>query len=197
MKNIALVLGLALITVSAWSHDEAHGVVKERMDLMDNLKSAMKSLKPIMRGKKVYNVDTVKKNALVIFHNAGGNMTKLFPEGSLQKPSEASPSIWKQWQEFQRIANKLKRLGQALHDVAEKDQGMGDPKTMANPNRAQGMMGNPDQARGLGMATGVRGAVHGLDNMSDQQLASMPANGLIRMIGQSCSACHKKYRVEK
>ena len=197
MKNIALVLGLTLITVSAWSHDEAHGVVKERMDLMDNLKGAMKSLKPIMRGKKVYNVDTVKKNALVIFNNAGGNMTKLFPEGSLQKPSEASPSIWTQWQEFQRIANKLKRLGQALHDVAEKDQGMGDPKTMANPNRAQGMMGNPDQARGLGMATGVRGAVHGLDNMSDQQLASMPATGLIRMIGQSCSACHKKYRVEK
>ena len=197
MKNIVLVLGLTLITVSAWSHDEAHGVVKERMDLMDNLKGAMKSLKPIMRGKKVYNVDTVKKNALVILNNAGGNMTKLFPEGSLQKPSEASPSIWTQWQEFQRIANKLKRLGQALHDVAEKDQGMGDPKTMANPNRAQGMMGNPDQARGLGMATGVRGAEHGLDNMSDQQLASMPANGLIRMIGQSCSACHKKYRVEK
>lgn len=194
---------LLSITTHVFAHDGAMGVVKERMDLMDNLKSAMKALKPMMRGKKDYDLDQVKENALVIRDNAGEHMTKLFPEGSLEKPSEATPELWTEWDEFQRMSNHLKRLGQALHDADDNDQtpgpqsGMRGPGMMGNPNpmRGQGMMGG--QARGSGMGPGGRGGLHGMDSMSDDHLAAMPAAGLFRMISQSCSGCHQQYRVEK
>lgn len=217
MKIIISVSCFVFLSISAlvFAHGGATGVVKERMDLMENLKGAMKSLKPIMRGQKDYEVDTVKKSALVIRDNAGEHMTKLFPEGSLKKPSEATPEIWSEWEEFQRLANNLERLGQALHEAADNDQplgpqgGMGGPGMMGDQDhmRGNGMMGNPDhmrvqgmmgnQARGSGMGPGGRGGLHGLENMSDEHLASMPAAGLFRMIGQNCAACHKQYRVEK
>ncbi len=70
---------------------------------------------------------------------------------------------------------------------------------MGNPNhrRGQGMMGNPEQASSTGMGPGGRDGMHGLDHMTDEHLASMPAAGLFRMIGRNCAACHKPYRVEK
>ena len=193
MKIIISVSCFMVLSISALvlAHGGATGVVKERMDLMENLKGAMKTLKPMMRGQKDYDVDTVKQNAAIIRDNAGNHMTKLFSEGSLKMPSEARPEIWIQWEEFQRIADNLERLGQALHDGAENNQTAG-PNTMGGP----GMMRQGHMMED-GMMSGSRNAMHELDNMTDEQLAAMPAASLFRMIGQNCSACHKEYRVEQ
>ncbi|MBX2807876.1 MAG: cytochrome c [Cellvibrionaceae bacterium] len=141
MKIIISVSCFMFLSISALvlAHGGATGVVKERMDLMENLKGAMKTLKPMMRGQQDYDVDTVKQNALIIRDNAGEHMTKLFPEGSLEEPSEAKPEIWTEWTEFQRIANNLKRLGQALHDGADNNPAIGPHGGMGG----HGMMGNP------------------------------------------------------
>ena len=212
MKIFISMISLVLLAISVlvFAHGGATGVVKERMDLMDNLKGAIKNLKPIFRGKKDYDVEQIKQYALVIRDNAGDHMTKLFPEGSLQKPSEAKPEIWIEWEEFQRIANNLERLGQALHDGAKNnkpfgpqdgmERGMVGPGMMDSPGhmRDQGMMGNPSQASGPGMGPVSGGSgMYGLDTMTDEHLASMPTAGLFRMISQNCAACHKQYRVEK
>lgn len=204
MKKVVLIVSLLFVASSAlvFAHGGATGVVKERMDLMDSLQNAMKNLKSLFRGKEEYDVKKVKQNALAIRDGAGKHMTKLFPEGSLKMPSEATPEIWTQWEEFQRLADNLERLGQALHDGAENNQTTG-PNTMgSNAMGGPGMMGQNHMMEsgmmGQGrMMGGGRGAMHGLDNMTNEQLAAMPAAGLFRMIGQSCAACHKQYRVEK
>ena len=205
MKKVVFIISLLFATSTAlvFAHGGATGIVKERMDLMVSLKDAMKNLKPLFRGKEEYDVEKVKQNALAIRDAAGNHMTKLFPEGSLKMPSEATPEIWTQWEEFQRIADNLERLGQALHDGAENNQttgpnSMGGPGMMGQGHMMEGGMmsqgGMMDQGHMMG---GGRGGIHGLDNMTDEELASMPAAGLFRMIGQSCAACHKQYRVEK
>jgi len=187
MKKVVFIISLLFVGSSAlvFAHGGATGVVKERMDLMVSLKDAIRNLKPLFRGKEEYDVEKVKQNALAIRDGAGKHMTKLFPEGSLKMPSEATSEIWTQWEEFQRIADNLERLGQALHDGAENNQAAA-PNTMGSNS-----MG------GSGMMGGGRSTMQGLDNMSDEELASMPATGLFRMIGQNCAACHKQYRVEK
>ncbi|MFT7222893.1 MAG: cytochrome c556 [Cellvibrionaceae bacterium] len=207
MKKIICVLSAICFTVSAvvLAHGGATGVVKERMDLMDTHKDAMKTLKPVFRGNTDYDVTVIKENALVIRDNAAEHMTKLFPEGSLDMPSEALPAIWEQWQEFERLANNLQRLGQALYDGAENTQktsprtGMGGPGMMGNYEGMgpQGMSGPGMMGNHQGM--GLRGSspMYGLDNMTNEQLAAMPAAGLFQMISQNCAACHKNFRVEK
>jgi cytochrome c556 len=253
MKRKLLIAGLVLSSATAFvfAHGGAEGVVKERMDMMEDLKGAMKTLKPMMRGKESYDVDKVKENALVIRDNAGAHMTKLFPEGSLHKPSEAKAEIWEQWQNFEKIAMNLERLGQALHDgagnnhergqkggkghqdmmgkgnmrenhmMSQEDMGsgghmmgygmhgksghmMGQGKggdrsnMMGSGGMAQGMMGHSMMKQDV--MGGTKGGVemnHGLDHMSDEHLASMPSQGLFRMIGKTCGSCHKSYRVEE
>jgi len=218
MNRNAVIIILAIFSISAvaYGHGGATGIIKERMDLMDNLKGAMKELKPIMRGQKEYDAETVKRNALLIRDHSGEHMTKLFPDGSLNMPSEATAEIWNEWENFQRLARNLERLGQALHDGAannqnvEPENGMGNTM-MGNSNHMSGhsMMGESgpmngrmgEQMRGQGMmgaqGQAAMGAQRGLDNMSDEHLASKPSAGLFRMIGQSCASCHKKYRIEK
>lgn len=235
MKKQLLIAGLVLSTTAlVYAHGGAEGVVKERMDLMENLKGAMKTLKPMMRGQESYDVEKVKESALVIRDNAGLHMTKLFTEGSLHKPSEAKPEIWKEWQNFKQISMNLERLGQALHDGAENshskspmsDKGhhgmmgydgrkkhhmheegnhnghMMSPESSEETGHmmGQGKRGDMGAMMGQGMMHGSQkgaGMPHGLDQMSDEHLASMPSQGLFRMIGQTCGSCHKKYRVEK
>jgi len=204
MKKVVFIISLLFATATAlvFAHGDATGIVKERMDLMVSLKNAMKNLKPLFRGKEEYDVEKVKQNALAIRDAAGNHMTKLFPEGSLKMPSEATPEIWTQWEEFQRLADNLERLGQALHDGAENNQTAGPNAMGSSAMGGPGMMGQGHMMEGGmmsqgGMMGGGRGGMHGLDNMTDEKLVSMPAAGLFRMIGQSCAACHKQYRVEK
>lgn len=209
MKKIICSAGLTFLLASifvfwqpVFAHGGATGVVKERMDLMENLKDAMKALKPIFRGKTDYDVEVVKKNALVIRDNAGDQMSKLFPAGSLKKPSEAKLEIWEDWEEFERLADNLKRLGQALHDGAGNQRGPGSRTGAAWPMGGPGMMG------GSGMGAGVmgdaphggpssRGHMRGLDYMTDEQLAAMPAQGLFNMVANNCTHCHKQFRIKK
>jgi cytochrome c556 len=234
MNRNALIITLAIFAISTvvYGHGGATGIIKERMDLMDNLKGVMKELKPIMRGQKEYDVETVKRNALLIQDHSGEHMTRLFPDGSLKMPSEATAEIWTEWGNFQRIAGNLERLAQALYDGAANEQNLESGKGMGNT-----MMGNSNHMSGRNMmgesgpmigsmigsmnghmnghmngrmggqmgGQGMMGAQgqtaigmqRGLDNMSDEHLASMPSASLFRMIGQSCASCHKKYRIEK
>ncbi len=50
----------------AFAHGGASGIVKERMDAMDEMGDVMKSLTAIMRGEKDYDADAVREGAAVI-----------------------------------------------------------------------------------------------------------------------------------
>lgn len=184
MKKFCMFVGLCAVALSAlvWGHSGATGIVKQRMDLMDSLKQAMKVLKPIFRNKVVYDVVEVKNNALIIRDNAANHMTKLFPAGSLDHPSEAKPDIWQDWEGFEQLANDLQRLSQALHDGAENRQASVENTSIGAPS-----------------LMGVAKANHrgDLSKLTDEELAVMPAQDIFKMLAQNCSDCHKQFRIKK
>lgn len=184
MKIIIAMSVCVLLTISAlvFAHGGATGVVKERMDRMVNLKDAMKSLKPIYQGKKDYDVDIVKQNALIIRNNAGAHMTKYFPEGSLEMPSEALPEIWTEWETFQALSSELESLGQALYEAAENG---------LNINK----INSPDEMKQLSKLG--KDSKSSPSSSSLDHLASKSPASLIGMIRQNCSDCHKQYREQK
>lgn len=116
-QKIMIVISTLCLSAVVWAHSGATGIVKERMDLMDSLKTAMQTLKPYFQGKQVYDPQVVKNNAELIRDSAGEKMSRLFPENSLQKPSEALPEIWKDWSSFEKLSNDLQALSQALYDA--------------------------------------------------------------------------------
>lgn len=115
--SVMLVTGLGF-SFSATAHSGAMGVVKERMEVMDNIGKDMKKMKAMIKGKEVFNSIEFSKRAKSI-NMATGKIPKLFPEGSLQEPTEALPSIWKEWDLFSSLADRLANESNKLQDIAQ------------------------------------------------------------------------------
>jgi cytochrome c556 len=101
-------LGIAIVgtltAVSTSAHEHATGVVKERMDAMESMAKAMKSITRRVRDNR--DVDQVKADARSI-HTLAQKVSSLFPPGSNQHPSEARESIWQNWSDFEARARSL------------------------------------------------------------------------------------------
>jgi len=117
-KTCVVIALLAAFATSVWAHGGATGIVKERMDLMSALGSSMKQLSKIIRKKIPYKAEEVREIAKKIEAHADENMTKLFPKGSLKKPSEAKPEIWQDWAAFKELSKRLAGEARALNAAA-------------------------------------------------------------------------------
>ncbi|UWP98608.1 c-type cytochrome [Aliiroseovarius crassostreae] len=193
---VASVLAMAGQTVFA--HGGATGVVKERMDGMSVMKDAMKVLTPMMRGEAEYDATVVRARAEDVSRHAGEALTRLFPEGSTDKASEAKPEIWQDWESFSGLADQLRLAADGL--AAASENGL----MMAGDMPAAGSMmsGQNGTMMGGGMMAGQGGAMMGgmMGSGSDgamMDLSQMPADGVFAMMGQVCAACHTRFRVEK
>lgn len=190
MKISKILAGAALasmVSVTAFAHGGATGVVKERMEAMSALKEAMKVLTPMMQGKTSYDADLVVRQAKIIGKHSGSELTELFPKGSLEKPSEARPEIWENWSDFQNLANQMSTYSEGLALAA------GNGLQMAGSTQSGGMMQG-------GMMGGQSGMMMqgGMGQSPDlEALSQMPADGVFTMVSQACSSCHTRYRVEK
>ncbi|WP_170394389.1 c-type cytochrome [Ruegeria arenilitoris] len=192
MKTEKLLLGvvfaslLAVASQSVFAHGGATGVVKERMDGMGVMKEAMKVLTPMMRGQVDYDTAVVRDRSEDISRHAGEALTKLFPKGSLDAPSEAKPEIWQDWEAFSTLADQLRVMADGLAEASENGLMMaGEAPAVGDMMGGQGgsMMGGSTIGTGVGA------------NMMD--LSQMPVDGVFTMMGQVCSACHTRFRVEK
>ncbi|WP_170399999.1 c-type cytochrome [Ruegeria arenilitoris] len=191
MKTENLLLGAVVASVlvvasqSVFAHGGATGVVKDCMDGMGVMKDAMKVLTPMMRGQVEYDAAVVREHAEDISHHAGEALTRLFPEGSLDAPSEAKPEIWQDWAAFSALADQLRVMADGLADASE------NGLMMAGETPAVGgMMGGQG-----GTMMGQQGGSMVSGSMMDY--SQMPADGVFTMMGQVCSACHTRFRVEK
>jgi cytochrome c556 len=151
------------------------------MDGMSAMKDSMKILTPMMQGKTPYNAQTVQSEAEIIGRHAGESMTKLFPEGSDGKPSEAKPEIWQDWGSFAELASQLETYSEGL--VLAADNGL----MMSGSGQGSGMMGGASMMGGGSMMGG---------SPDQTQLSEMPADGVFMMLSQTCSACHTQFRSE-
>ena len=149
----------------------------------------MKVLAPMMQGKAPYDAETVRAEAETIGRHAGEALTKLFPEGSMGKPSESKHEIWKDWESFSDLAEQLHTFAEGL--------------ALASGN---GLM-SASTGQNAGMMMGASGTMMGSDSMMGagsmmasvpgrEELSEMPADGVFMMLSQACSACHTKYRAE-
>jgi cytochrome c556 len=90
--RVALLLCLASATL-ALAHEGATGVVKERMDLMESQKDAMKLIGDMAKGKTPFDAAKAAEAARDISVTAK-KIPELFPEGSGGDKSEALPAVW-------------------------------------------------------------------------------------------------------
>ncbi len=195
MDFLKMTTGVALVSLfaaAALAHGGATGVVKERMDGMSAMKDSMKVLTPMMQGKTPYNAQTVRSEAKKIGSHAGESMTKLFPEGSDGKPSEAKSQIWQDWGSFTEIARQLEIYSEGL--ALSADNGL----MASGSGHGSGMMGGKSMMGGRSMMGGGSmmgsGMMAGSPNLA--QLSEMPADGVFMMLSQTCSACHTRFRSE-
>lgn len=157
-KSLALTSCVALAGVflvskqAVFAHGGASGVVKERMELMEVLGQSMKTVGSMARGKQPYDARSVKMAGEAIAAHGGEALTTLFPEGSLDKPTEVRPDLWSNWDEFVRIAEDLQSAGNGLSSAA----------------------------KDAGEATSI----------PDEVAAAFAK------VGQTCSACHKSFRIK-
>ena len=102
-KNILLIVSLGLLlSVSAWAHKGATGIIKERMD---NFKASQIALKQIFAASKRNDFEAIVPLANQIKNWAEIMPTK-FPSGSDGAPSEAAPAIWTDSKGFKLAAKE-------------------------------------------------------------------------------------------
>ncbi|WP_372830639.1 cytochrome c [Pontibacterium sp.] len=188
MLSVVVSTVIVVSTPLVFAHGGAKGVVKERMDLMDNMKGAMKTLSAIYKGEQEYDADTVRKAALIIRDNSGNAMTTLFPKGSAHSPSEAKPNIWQEWERFEKLAKRQQVISQGLHDSA-------DNRSVSEAKSSGHMMGG---GSGSMMGKSMMGGGHMMGGKMDtpEHYAEMPSEMVFKMLTDNCSSCHTRYRAE-
>ncbi len=199
MKLTNVITGAALaslLSAAALAHGGATGIVKERMDGMGVMKESMKVLTPMMQGKAEYDAEAVRRAAAKIQAHAGDTLTKLFPEGSDGKPSEAKPEIWTDWDSFAGLATQLETFSAGLAAAAGNGLMMAEGQHGSMMGGTGTMMGSSGMGSGSMMgagmgAGGMTGGAHSVDDLSQ-----MPADGVFMMLSQVCSACHTRFRSE-
>ncbi len=130
MKRVSVVLCVVLsISVVAGgaifgaahlkAHEDATGIVKERMDNMKSFGKAVGAMSDMIKGTIAYDGLAVRQGAKTIRSHSGDELIALFPEGSMDEHSEALPTIWQDWTRFSDLAAKLQTRAGALEAAAD------------------------------------------------------------------------------
>ena len=120
-RNIAGFLAITALTAFATlalAHEEATGVVKERMDLMEDQKDDMKLIGDMAKGNTPFDAAKAAAAARDI-QTTSGKIPELFPEGTAGHPSEAKEEIWQDWEDFTAKADDLVRAAGELAAALE------------------------------------------------------------------------------
>src|SRR5215813_14829648 len=104
--KVCLAAGIAIgaLAISAAAHEGATGVVKERMDAMEDMAKAMKAINQRVKANR--DLPSIKADARAI-QELAGKITSVFPPGSSQHPSAAKTLIWQKWSDFEARARAL------------------------------------------------------------------------------------------
>ncbi|APX89022.1 hypothetical protein BV394_04170 [Brevirhabdus pacifica] len=216
-KNLwAAAAATLAIATAAGAHNGATGIVKERMEAMGAMGKVMKTLAPMMRGEAKYDAEQVREGARTLRQHSGDEgLTRLFPDGTTGKPSEASPAIWERPEDFARLADRLAAYADGLEKAADnppaKGAGHGAGAMMGGASAgsmmgaapagnagASGMMGGTSPMGGSGSAMmGGGAAMMGNTPVPAlEELAAMPVNQVFTEVSKTCAACHGQYRLE-
>lgn len=202
-----LACGLLLASaIAAFGHGGATGIVGERMMGMMMLGEQVKLLGPIAEQPTTGDIQTLTTASEMIAMHAGPAMTNLFPEGSLDAPSEARPEIWERWQEFSGYATRLGDLGQEL---AASAAALDAPSQAPKPAEIEEGAAAPelsewdrmDYAWLMGLAPAPVSAVDPLTTASigeavvtEHAVTARPVREVYADIAATCASCHSAFR---
>lgn len=102
----------------AISHDHATGVVKERMDMMEDMAKRLKAIRERVEQKR--DLVAIKADAEAIAAHVP-HLVHMFPPGSTQKPTQARRAIWQNWADFERLAKALETESKKLAGTSPDD----------------------------------------------------------------------------
>ena len=111
--HLLCALGMVLLASGSTSlaHEGATGIVKQRMDEMEPIGRAVKRI--IDRLKSERALAEIAREAEEI-RAAAARMPSLFPPGSRDGHSEATPAVWERWPEFVAAARALEGAAEKL-----------------------------------------------------------------------------------
>ena len=116
MKIISFLLAFGtMFGAAALAHSGATGIVKERMDMFKKSQNNLKAIKAHI-GSEDY--ESIVKLADEI-RDWAVKMPDYFPDGSNEKPSEASPAIWSDFDGFKNAAMKNATASKKLMVAAQ------------------------------------------------------------------------------
>jgi cytochrome c556 len=101
---LAITLFILFPAALAMAHGGAKGIVKECMELMKSVGKAMKGISKMARGKAPLDSAKVATAARTIDRH-GQRIPAMFPKGSDQGVTEASPNIWQNSEGFKKSAD--------------------------------------------------------------------------------------------
>ena len=110
-----IVLLGTVFSAAALAHSGATGIIKERMDMFKKNQDNLKAIKSHVRSE---NYESIVKLADEI-RDWAVKMPEHFPEGSNEKPSEASPAIWLDFDGFKNAAMKNETTAKQLIAAAK------------------------------------------------------------------------------
>lgn len=113
----AAALAAGVVSGIAMAHEGATGIVMHRMEAMKEISESMKTIAAMVKGEKEFDAADVEAAARVIAGH-GKHMPHMFPEGTLDKPTEALPVIWTRWDDFTGLAKKMETDALALAEAA-------------------------------------------------------------------------------
>ena len=113
MLCVCIFLCLSFTTLA---HTGATGIIKERMDFFSRSKDNLRAIKSYL---KVGDLDSITPLAKEI-RDWAIKMPDYFPKGSDGKPSEASPKIWVDFENFVKSAKANQVAAQKLFSATEK-----------------------------------------------------------------------------
>lgn len=190
--GVGLVAG---VVGAAMAHGNATGVVADRMNGMMDMARSIKQLTEAIDSGAV-EPSVVEQAAQAIRQHAGETMVALFPEGSIDAPSEASPTIWENWQEFTGLAHRLHELGDELARARAVPAPRGDAAPASAPAAKTGesIWVSLDERALLGLAP---------KPMAQPEPVPAPvpeAPSLTAVLGAitgTCAQCHEAFRQAK
>jgi cytochrome c556 len=102
---VAAIAAIALMApLPSTAHDDATGVVKERMDAVKAMAKSVKAVNERIKANR--GMADIKADAVAL-QKLAADMGALFPPGSLQHPSEARATIWDNWKDFEQKARTV------------------------------------------------------------------------------------------
>lgn len=205
LSNLSILASpLALVTLSAFAHSGATGVVLDRMNGMTAMRDAMSELSPMMQGLIPYDSLAVSSLAATIGDHSGSALLGLFPEGSLEGVTYARAEIWSDWQTFESLANQLRDYSAALSEAAPNGLAPSMPMDMGADGMSMPMVSAPTQtedafsvAELLGYAEpeATKQSSTPVEGTGIVDLAVLPVPQLFEGISNACSSCHAQFRM--